>query len=761
MLPSENGDEDQGSQKPKRAYLRKGEGTARFRMTRRSAPLTSSPAINLPRFTPTNSAPSSARTIDSGIPHDDDTRPPTTASLPLDQPSVSEGHNSGNLSGNDEHREEDHVEVVSAMPSYVPGDRSSSVLETCSKVSEEATQLRAEADRITAQANFINSMKSVSITPSSYSSNISGPIYQSTPKGSLRHDDLSDDPTFLPPPLVPPRNHSPQTLSSLASSGSLDTPQARPLASNRLNMMVQNEAQTGISLLNNPRRQPMLPAHHHPSQKENVPERKAPSEHVYDEPLQIQRPHRANRDEQRQKHNLMLQLRDTIAHLDYASECVWSTRKKQEEAYAKRMKELEEDFKSKMQMIQEDNRSEEERLKRERRDIERDRKILQKGIGAREKEHTQMIAKLREKLSNSESQNAKLRQDKRAVEEKMKKFVEENEKLTKDLNRNRATCQRLEKHIKQLRTEKEKDDKEKEMFAKVAMNRKVAASGIATGSAASSRLPSVSSLASSMKTGSTGKGRTVSFADDEPEEQTLEAGEETMQPEFIMRPYETKQSRFGTSTMYRDSIGETTRVTNTIANGLLFEYSNGDFRWMNRQNSVEIYRIAVDKSIIVNLLQYNISFIYSFQRQLEVWRPGNNTTLISVKRREVRTELHCDNGTYYTEIFDRNGRYVTKDFCHPEVFKDIPPGSACSYRDGGTRYVEYTTPEDFELVEPEYRLRWYQGKVMVCKIIKRPRCNEKTLRVQVDVTTGSGILEEVESQLKDGQSQKTTVFPWS
>ena len=74
----------------------------------------------------------------------------------------------------------------------------------------------------------------------------------------------------------------------------------------------------------------------------------------------------------------------------------------------------------------------------------------------------------------------------------------------------------------------------------------------------------------------------------------------------------------------------------------------------------------MDKTVAINLVQFNISIIYSLQRQvvrkhknrviisilqLEVLRPGGNATLISVKRREVRTELHCrEDGTYYTEM---------------------------------------------------------------------------------------------------------------
>uniref|UniRef100_A0A1I7TA35 MATH domain-containing protein n=1 Tax=Caenorhabditis tropicalis TaxID=1561998 RepID=A0A1I7TA35_9PELO len=397
--------------------------------------------------------------------------------------------------------------------------------------------------------------------------------------------------------------------------------------------------------------------------------------------------------------------------------------------------------------------------------------MLQNETGAKQKEQSETIANLREKLTTAETQNAKFRQDIRSRDETIKKKDEIIDKLTKDYNRSKTTCQTLEKRIKQMRNEKEREEKEKEMFAKAAGNRKVnypvplnQSLGTATTSAVSSRNPSVPSLKNTRKA-STSKGRTVSFADD-PNEQSLEVIEEDIQPE-LMKRYKTVDTQLGPCSIFEDSTGKTTKVTETISNGLLFEYSNGDFRWVNRQNSInflQIYRYAVDKTIVIHLVLYNISIIYSLQRQLEVHRPGNNITLISVKRREVRTELHSPNNeTFYTEMFDRNGSFITKDFCHREVNTEFTLGREYSHRDNGTRRVQCNTaPDDFELIEPEFRLRWFKGEIMVCKVFGRPGCIEKTLRIEINLNTGSGILETVESQSKDGMSHhKQTVFPWS
>ncbi|EGT53296.1 CBN-SAS-4 protein [Caenorhabditis brenneri] len=772
MQPSENNEED-GGRKPTRPFLRKGEGTARFRMANNERRLQresadyhkspiESPAISLPRFTPSNGIPTSARTVDSGISNEDETRPPTTASLPMDNPSSSplnhfDHQNMTTPSVIEEQDDsgrhvesEDHIERVSARQTFASREGTSSPVEPCSEVSTEAGDLRAHAERLRNLAPNVNSMKSYSTTPSSYASSMTPPKAQSTPKTFEE-----EETTFHPPPFEPSSYHQP--ISSL-SSASLETPQARPFASNRANF-AQNEAQTGISLLNNqPRRRVVPPSQQQAfssssqEQKENMNNDHIHdvSEHVYDQPLQGPGRHgkQLNEIEKRKKleHNLKIQLRDAIAHLDYSSEEVWKTKKRLVEDFEKAKeklsvarKDLEEEYRKKIESFQEDMKSEEERLQRERRELEREKKILQKGKGEREKELMTMNSTLREKLTNSETHNSKLRQDIRTLNDKLKKKDEEIEKITKDYNRSKSTCQTLEKRIKQLRNEKEKDEKEKELFAIAATNRKspypmalnqsLGTTTAITPSVVSTRNPSVSSLATNKKTN---KGRTVSFADD-PQEQSLEVLEDPIPSEPLMTLHETISTELGKCNLYKDALGETTRTYPTIASGILYEFQNGDFRWGNHPTSV----------------------------LLEVLRPGDNATLISVKRREIRTELYgLDDGTYYTEVFDKTGRFVTKSI-HEEVNKKINLGTPYSHRDNGARYVEYRTAfDDFELIEPEFRLRWYKGELMVCKIFKRPESNEKTLRFELNIVTGSVILETVEDQLKNGVSQKQTVFTW-
>ncbi|CCD69136.1 Spindle assembly abnormal protein 4 [Caenorhabditis elegans] len=796
-----------GEQKPSRPFLRKGQGTARFRMPRNNktsagAPPTSelssasSPSINVPRFSLSNALPNSARTVDSGISNEDETRPPTTASLPMDQPSLSSSPENrlnpapsvaeehGHSGQHAEEEEDNDTDEVSAMPSFVP-DEPSTLVNSDHELSDDALKYKNAAAEFKAFERRMDSMRSASTittslaTPSSCApSNSSEPPTRSTPI----MNDLG----------VGPNNHNwPSSMQEL-SGISLETPQARPLGSNRINQLVRSEAQTGISLLQHHerptvtaplRRNDMMNSSRQNPQNGNVQDENRP-EHVYDQPIHVPG---SSLDRQkleieiRRHRNLNIQLRDTIAHLDYAEESVHTTKRQLEEKisevnnfkkelieeFKKCKKGVEEEFEKKFEKIKEDYDELYEKLKRDQRDLERDQKILKKGTGERNKEFTETIATLRDKLRASETKNAQYRQDIRVRDEKLKKKDEEIEKLQKDGNRLKSTLQTLEKRVKQLRTEKERDDKEKEMFAKVAMNRKTSnpvppvlnqSVPISITSNGPSRHPSSSSLTTFRKPSTSNRERGVSWAD-EPNEQSLEA----VPQEFLMMPVKEMPGKFGKCTIYRDSLGETSKVTDTIANGLLFEYSNGDLRWVNRQNAVNIYISAVDKTVRIDLPTYNISIIHTFQRQVEVLRPGNNITLISIKRREVRTDLIYQNGMYKTEIFNRDGRYVTKDFSNQEVSRKYNPGTH-TYRDNQCRYVLVTDYNDFELVEPEFRLRWYQGdptglnNQYILKIIGRPECSEKTLRLEVNLSTCEGTLETAE--MIGDKRRKTTLFQW-
>uniref|UniRef100_A0A8R1ELT7 Uncharacterized protein n=1 Tax=Caenorhabditis japonica TaxID=281687 RepID=A0A8R1ELT7_CAEJA len=269
----------------------------------------------------------------------------------------------------------------------------------------------------------------------------------------------------------------------------------------------------------------------------------------------------------------MIQLRDATAHVDFAEEQLrkfkkellarYTERTKQlEEHHETARKELEEQFQQKVDTVLEDVRLEKDRMQRERRDLERDRKLLQKGEGERFRETSRMIDELKKKNENLATQNSKLRLECRSKEEKIKKRGEENEKLTKENDRLKKNTTTLERNVRQMRVEREKKEREEQMFAQAAFHRK--------GKSTQKPYLPVEPPKSTAQT----RGRSVSWADT-PEE-TLESIPETMKP----------VERHPGCTIYRDSLGETTRVTSTPENGLMFEYSNGDRRWATARNSV-------------------------------------------------------------------------------------------------------------------------------------------------------------------------------
>lgn len=238
-------------------------------------------------------------------------------------------------------------------------------------------------------------MPSVSVTPSSYAtSDLSGPIGASTPihavqdSGNAQDSGSSDAQQPLPPfPSV--------------SALSLETP-ARPFSTNRVNVMA-NEAQTGISLLGrrqdqNPRQNP--PRQHNPPRHQNLQNQEnVRVEHVYDQPIRqnLQNPQTPHQN--RQVRNLMIQLRDAIAHVDFADEQVRSMGRRLKEKYEKaeeelrrRIEENDEDVRKRIETILEEQRAEEDRLKRERRDLEREKKVVKNESDEKFKEMAQMVS---------------------------------------------------------------------------------------------------------------------------------------------------------------------------------------------------------------------------------------------------------------------------------------------------------------------------------------------------------------------------------
>ncbi|CAB3403666.1 unnamed protein product [Caenorhabditis bovis] len=687
--------------------------------------------------------PSSARRdLDSGIsnegvsPFGDDSRPPTMSSYRADsaQNSVSPGFTRTQPSVLEEQDleiekpPEEDVEEVSALqpsnrpPSFIPDSAYSTtpMSTSCSIVSDEQRKYRQEAKDISQRAKLIASLDSMS--PGS-SSGISTPLGASTPITDLMQNNPSKSTNSIELNMV--------------------TPQAiRPFTSNRVNINndVNAAAQTGASLISH-RPAPSRPVaknfhqnffhdYHHPKhQKENIGLRTIP-EDVRESP----RKRYTNAEK-----NLMIQLRDAIAHVDFADEQLRRTATKIKDDYVKlteklnadyEMKEkaLEEEFKRKIEDLEEDQRMEAERMKRERRDIERDRKSLQKETGERDKERNKLIEDQRKRISDLETQMAKFRHEIRSRDEKIRAKDEELEKQAKELERSKKNCLIMEKRIRQMRAEKEKSAREEELFAKAAITNRKCNNY--------SRAPDIVAIPE-MNSRPNRDSRTVSWADSEPK-----FCEPTVNKDAIMRPAEKGIGEWGPFVIYRDGIGNFSKVTDTIENGRLFEYKNGDKRWINSQKSIIWNFFAIDGAVQLELAHADIMLRFYVNRQMEIWRPNDMISLVSYHRNQIRTEvMQKENGEYFSELYDRNGNVIIRDMIRPDVIRRYEAGRKYTFRDSQTRYVQIQSYDDFEFVEPEFRLRWCRGAMIGCKIFAKNPGNEKTLKLELNIETGEGKLE--------------------
>ncbi|CAI5446691.1 unnamed protein product [Caenorhabditis angaria] len=743
-----------------RPFLKKGQGIARFQ-PRRSENLeqnqekpslkNSRSAGNLPRFTPTSTVPNSARTeFDSGIsnegasPFDDlETRPPTMSSLPIDRdsPSVLE-ENDLEASTSEDPEEEEIEEVSASIPSFLPAScAGSSAVSTNSSVLSADEKNRREIAKVLHQrAMMMNTLASVSPTSSS---NISTPIGASTPITNTNTQQYQNLPSA--PNLT--------ENSGFNIDASLVTP--RPFSMNRANLMKKDEAaaQTGASLLHRPLPRFQLQKN---QQKENV----------YDLPQNPVPPKTPRQNYTPAERNLMVQLRDTIAHLDFAEQNLRSSSRKMKDEFVamknamklrfeKRKMELEEEYRRRFEEFEEEQKIENERIAREKRDLDRERKIAMKESGERGKERAKMIEDQRTRITELETQLAKYRHEQRSRDEKLRKKDEEMEKMTKELERSKKNCQTMEKRLRQMRNEKEKKEKEEEMFVKAEMRRNCPR-----------RRNNIQEEKQQEIVKNQGKVRSVSWADSEEyyDEDTREDSADCVfqiPQEMVMKPAEKGMDEWGPFQIYRNTLGDFTKSTRTAENGQLFQYKNGDLRWINQSESIVLYISGIDGTCQVELLNCSTLLRFFVNRQFEIFRPNNMISMVNYHRNDIRTEVMClENDYFYTELFDKNGKVTTKDLIQPDLVKKYEPGKNYSIRDSA--YVSCQDFDDFEFVEPEFRLRYYKGAMIACKLFA-PKIskNDKTLKLDINPESGEGKLESVQQYSSiSGISQKKTIFTW-
>ncbi|VDO72326.1 unnamed protein product [Heligmosomoides polygyrus] len=159
---------------------------------------------------------------------------------------------------------------------------------------------------------------------------------------------------------------------------------------------------------------------------------------------------------------------------------------------------------------------------------------------------------------------------------------------------------------------------------------------------------------------------------------------------------------FGPCRLFKNGIGEWTKVTTTECGCDLYEYSNSDVRWLSCDRTVEINYFGVVGATVITL-QNGCCIRYFNTGQIELYRlSGEISRFDGVSKQRSETMLHADRSRY-VEIFDSTGSCLRLDRLSRSWSRF---GERSSYRGHPSdRHVYNHSNVEPEWIEPEYNAR--------------------------------------------------------
>ncbi|KHJ84507.1 hypothetical protein OESDEN_15777 [Oesophagostomum dentatum] len=111
---------------------------------------------------------------------------------------------------------------------------------------------------------------------------------------------------------------------------------------------------------------------------------------------------------------------------------------------------------------------------------------------------------------------------------------------------------------------------------------------------------------------------------------------------------------FGPCRLFKNSLGDWTKITTTACGCDFFEYSNTDVRWLCCDRSIQVYYYGVVGATVISLANGR-TIRYFNDGQIEIYRlSGEISRFDSVTSQRCETMLD-ENGSRYVEIFDCAG----------------------------------------------------------------------------------------------------------
>ncbi|CAJ0599520.1 unnamed protein product [Cylicocyclus nassatus] len=444
---------------------------------------------------------------------------------------------------------------------------------------------------------------------------------------------------------------------------------------------------------------------------------------------------------------LIGQLRDVIAHLDLADIKQQIRAKELEDAYLR--------FQQDVRDFEAEKEAEKERVQRIRRQLERERKIASKDGAEKEKAIAEQVEDLTKTIAQKDRQlstlRVRLRKAEEQVEAKYKELKESNQKTV----RLEKTCKILQRQMAQLRGNYAKQSQELAAEIQASRTRNVRRTG------SIGLLPSLRKDARKERSATEDveidagpqralpdRSKCVSWADKPIEDFAQRTRATTRKGTYEMELVEEGTALFGPCRLFKNGLGDWTKVTTTECGCDLHEYSNTDVRWISCDRSIEIYYYGIAGVTIISLANGR-NIRYFNDGQIEIYRLSGE-----ISRFDAATSQRCEtmldeNGLRFVEIFDCTGYCILMEGDSRSLLRF---GERSSYRGNPPdRHVYNHSNVEPEWIEPDFSAR---------------RCPDGSLKIKfANIMVCCLGLEDVgyvkhTTRLEDGVERKKMCVEW-
>ncbi|RCN51452.1 hypothetical protein ANCCAN_02403 [Ancylostoma caninum] len=444
---------------------------------------------------------------------------------------------------------------------------------------------------------------------------------------------------------------------------------------------------------------------------------------------------------------LIGQLRDVIAHLDLADVKQQIRAKELEDAYTK--------FQENVREFEAEKEAEKERVQRVRRQLERERKIATKDGAERDKAVAEQIEDMTKTITQKDRQLSTLRLRLRKAEEERDSKDKELEENTKKMERLEKTCKILQRQMAQLRGNFAKQTQEMAAEIQASRTRNLRRKGsvgllpsLHNGVRREASVPDFGHADYEQRETVLEPPKCVSWADKlvptSNQKPTVVSRKQLSEMELV----EEGTAYFGPCRLFKNGLGDWTKVTTTACSCDFYEYSNSDVRWFSCDRSIEIYYYGIVGATVI-LLASGRSIRYFNDGQIEIYRlSGEISRFDPATSQRCETMLDAD-GSRYVEVFDCTG-YCTRLAGGTRISERF--GERSSYRGHPPeRYVYNHNNVEPEWIEPEFSAR---------------RCPDGSLKIKfANVMVCCLGLEDVgyvkhTTRLEDGTERKRMCVEW-